>query len=323
MCGKQDRRDDTSGLPAGPVRGVGPASRPGPGPVRRSGPLAAAALLACLTACSGGSDAPTPTSPTPPTGTTPVVYTAIGASDAAGVGGSVPCLPLATSCRDSTSYVGLIQRRLGETRTVSLLNLALPGGVLSRDIQTLGNELGRDIPGNYLDQLAPFVPPSTTLVTIFAGGNDVNTIATAIGAGRGGGDPAAFLGQQVQGYARDYGRLIDAIRTRAPGAFIVVLNAPNFGALPYIAARPLTERRIVQEVAVRLTREAINPLSGRVPVVDLMCDVRSYNPGIYSADGFHPNDSGYAYLAEVLLAAITAGGAPAPAASCASMTLVG
>ncbi len=125
------------------------------------------------------------------------------------------------------------------------------------------------------------------------------------------------------GYARDYGRLIDAIRTRAPGAFIVVLNAPNFGGLPYIAARPLTERRIVQEVAVRLTREAINPLSGRVPVVDLMCDARSYNPGIYSADGFHPNDSGYAYLAEVLLAAITAGGAPAPAASCASMTLVG
>jgi lysophospholipase L1-like esterase len=313
MSGKQDRRDDISGLPPGTE----------PGPARRPASLAAAALLACLAACSGGGDSPTPTGPTPPTGTTPVVYTPIGASDAAGVGGSVPCLPLATSCRDSTSYVGLIQRRLGETRTVSLLNLALPGAVLSPDIETLGNELGRGIPGNYINQLAPFVPPSTTLVTIFAGGNDVNTIASAIGAGRGGSDPAAFLTQHVQGYARDYGRLIDAIRARAPGAFIVVLNAPNFGALPYIAGRPLNERRIVQEVAVRLTREAINPLSGRLPVVDLMCDARSYNPGIYSADGFHPNDAGYAYLAEMLLSAITAGSAPAPAASCGAMTLVG
>ncbi|HTV01082.1 MAG TPA: SGNH/GDSL hydrolase family protein, partial [Luteitalea sp.] len=265
----------------------------------------------------------TPTSPTPPTGTTPVVYTPIGASDAAGVGASVPCLPLATSCRDSTSYVGRVQRSLGESRTVSLLNLALPGAVLSPDVQALGNELGRGIPGNFIEQLGPFIPPSTTLVTIFAGGNDVNTIASAIGAGRGGSDPNAFLNAQVQGFARDYGRLIDVIRARAPGAFIVVLNAPNFGALPYIAGRPIAERRIVQDVAVRLTRDAINPLSSRVPVVDLMCDARSYNAGIYSADGFHPNDAGYAYIAEVLLGAINAGRAAAPASSCSFMTLVG
>jgi lysophospholipase L1-like esterase len=283
----------------------------------------ALAIALGLSACSGGGEPTSPTAPTPPGSTTPVVYTAIGASDAAGVGASVPCLPLATSCRESTSYVGLVQRRLGESRSVSLLNLALPGGVLSPDVEALGDELGRGIPGNFLTQVAPFVPPGTTLVTIFAGGNDTNTIATAIGAGRGGSDPTAWLTQQVQGYARDYGRLIDAVRGRAPGAFIVVLNAPNFGALPYIAGRPVSERRIVQEVAVRLTREAINPLSGRVPVVDLMCDARSYNPGIYSADGFHPNDQGYAFLAEVLLQAITTGSSPAPASSCAFMTLAG
>jgi lysophospholipase L1-like esterase len=280
-------------------------------------------MAAGLSACSGSSGSSSPTAPTPPGTTTPVVYTAMGASDAAGVGASVPCLPLATSCRESTGYVGIVQRRLSESRSVSLLNLALPGGVLSPDVEALGDELGRSIPGNFLTQVAPFVPPGTTLVTIFAGGNDTNTIATAIGAGRGGSDPSAWLTQQVQGFGRDYGRLIDAIRGRAPGAFIVVLNAPNFGALPYIAGRPVSERRIVQDVAVRLTREAINPLSGRVPVVDLMCDARSYNPAIYSADGFHPNDQGYAFLGEVLMQAITSGSAPAPSSSCAFMTLVG
>ena len=255
----------------------------------------AVALSVWLSGCNGsGSDTPTsPTSPAPG-GSTSIVYTPIGASEAAGGGASVPCIPLATSCRDSTGYVGLVQRRLSESRTVTLLNLSLPGGVLSPDIEALGDELGRNIPGNFLTHLAPFVPPSTTLVTIFAGGNDTNTIASAIGAGRGGSDPSGFLTQQVQGFARDYARLIDAVRARAPGAFIVVMNAPNFGALPYVAGRPVTERRIVQEVAVRLTREAVNPLAGRVPVIDLMCDARSYEPRIYSSDGFHPNDQGYA-----------------------------
>ena len=280
-------------------------------------------LLAVATSCSSNSESSTPTSPTPPTGTTPVVYTAIGASDAAGGGASVPCIPLATDCRNSTAYVGLVQRRLAETRTVTLLNLALPGGVLSPDIEDLGDELGRNIPGDFLTQLAPFVRPDSTLVTVFAGGNDVNTIATALGQGRGGSDPGAYLSQQVQGWARDYGRLIDTVRGRAPNAFIVILNLPNFGALPYVSGRSIDERRIVQEVAVRLTREAVNPLSGRVPVVDLMCDARSYQPSMYSADGFHPNDAGYAFLADVLMAVINSGTAPPPAASCGFMSLAG
>lgn len=286
--------------------------------------LAAGAVgLALLAACSSGSGSSSPTSPSPPAQSAPVVYTPIGASDAAGVGASVPCLPLATSCRESTAYVGIIQRRLAETRTVSLLNLALPGGVLSPDIEAIGDELGRNIPGNLLTQVAPFVPPATTLVTIFTGGNDTNTLALAVAAGRGGTNPEAYVTQQVQGFARDYARLLDIVRGRAPNAFIVIANAPNFGALPYVAGRPLAERRVVQDIAVRLTREAINPLSSRVPVVDLMCDARSYAPGIYSPDGFHPNDQGYAFLAEAFLQAITNGTAPPPAASCAAMTLVG
>lgn len=283
--------------------------------------LAGLCALPLAAGCSE-SRSQSPTAPTTP-GSVAVFYTAIGASDAAGAGASVQCPPL-TACTDGTGYVPTIARRLRAAgRDVTLLNLALPSGVLSPDVQALANSLGRQVPWNFLEQAAPFVPPTTTLVTIFAGGNDVNTIALAIGAGRGGNDPSGYLTQQVQAFARDYSRLIDVVRSRAPSAQIVVLNLPNFAALPYVASRSASERRIIQDVAVRLTTEAINPLSGRVLVVDIMCDGRSYDPGIYSGDGFHPNDAGYAYLADVLLAAITSGNAPAPASRCSFMTLAG
>ena len=103
--------------------------------------------------------------------------------------------------------------------------------MLSPDVEALGDDLGRNIPGNFLTHLAPFVPPATTLVTIFAGGNDTNTIASRDRRRPRRRDPSGYLTQQVQAFARDYGRLIDAVRARAPGAFIVVMNAPNFGAL--------------------------------------------------------------------------------------------
>ena len=38
-------------------------------------------------------------------------------------------------------------------------------------------------------------------------------------------------------------------------------------------------------------------VSQSVSVVDLMCDRRTYLPSNYFSDGFHPNDSGYAYIA--------------------------
>jgi hypothetical protein len=53
-----------------------------------------------------------------------------------------------------------------------------------------------------------------------------------------------------------------------------------------------------------------------------MCDPRSYDPGIYSSDGFHPNDRGYTYMAEKLLAAINANSATAPSSNCAQTRLV-
>lgn len=276
-------------------------------------------LIVGPAACSESS----PDSPTEPTpigsGTGPVHYTAIAASDGIGVGSSQPCLPL-TDCPTGNGYVQIVARRLRETRQVTVTNLSLPGGVLSPDIEALGNSLGRRPAGNLLQRAAPFVPRETTLLTVFVGGNDVNTIAAGAA---GSGDPSGFIGTQVQGFARDLGQLLDTARGRAPTAQVVVLNLPNFGALPFAQAFAANDRRLLQEASVRLTTEVINSLAGRVAVVDLMCDGRSYAASNYSSDGFHPSDAGYAFIAELVWAAVQNGPAqPPPQGSCGPMRIL-
>ena len=272
-------------------------------------------------ACSdnGGSDSPTQPSPIGGS-TSPVHYTAIAASDGIGFGSSQPCLPYA-DCPNGTGYVQIIARRLRETREVTVSNLSWPGAVLSADLEALGNTLGRRPSGNLMQRAAPFVSRDTTLVTIFVGGNDANTIAA--GAAAQGGDTGAYIGGQVQGFSRDLGQLLDAVRGRAPSARVVLINLPNLAGVPFAQAFTPGERRLLQEAAVRLTTEAINPLAGRHAIVDLMCDGRSYLASNYSSDGFHPSDSGYAFIAELVLTAIQNGGAhPPPGASCGAMRML-
>ncbi|MGH9163767.1 MAG: SGNH/GDSL hydrolase family protein [Vicinamibacteraceae bacterium] len=265
----------------------------------------------------GGPEAPDP--PAPNT----TVYSALGASDAVGAGSSRVCVPFA-DCPDGMGYVQLIERQLRSRQDeVTLVNLGLPGAVLSPEIERLGDDLGREIFANFLEREAPFVLPESTLVTIFAGANDTNTIAAAIEAGRSNDAVQPYIDRWVDVFARDAVAVLDRIRSRAPNARIVAANLPNLAALPYVASRPTEDRRIIQEIAVKLTTRAINPLSGRgVLIVDTMCDARSYNPALYSSDGFHPNDAGYAYFAEVYLAAITSGTASTPPASCSYMQVV-
>ena len=54
--------------------------------------------------------------------------------------------------------------------------------------------------------------------------------------------------------------------------------------------------------------QGANALVGlNVTVVDLLCNARSYQASTYSSDGFHPNDTGYAYIADEAIKAINAG----------------
>ena len=56
---------------------------------------------------------------------------------------------------------------------VSLLNLGIPTAVIGRDFERLGQQYNRTIAGNFIDQEVPFVATNSTVVTMFAGGNEV------------------------------------------------------------------------------------------------------------------------------------------------------
>jgi lysophospholipase L1-like esterase len=275
-------------------------------------------LLLALAACD---DNKNPTQPTPPPNVNEVNYTAIGASDALGIGASVPCF-LFADCPTGTGYVPVIGRRLKtDGKTVTLLNLGIPGAVVGPEVQSIGNSLGRGIQGNFLERELPFVPRESTLVTIFAGGNDANTIGEAVRAGQGGTDPAAFVTTQINNFGRDMRSLVTGVKGRAANTRVVVLNLPNLAGLPYAAGLSLTEKRVLQQIAVGFSAQTNTLTSQGAIVIDLMCDPRSYVAANYSSDGFHPNDAGYAYLADVAYVAATTGSTVPPRASCAQMAL--
>lgn len=283
-------------------------------------------LILCVTAAASACEIKKgdgPTAPSPlPTPNSPIFYTAIGASDTWGIGSSVEC-PSYTDCPNGMGYVPVATRQLrSQGFTVTLSNLGIPTAVIGRDFQSLGLQYNRTILGNLIDGEAPFVPANTTLVTIFAGANDVNTITAALGGGAGATDQAGFIDSQVRAFGVDYATLLAAIRARAPSTRIIVLNLPNLAGLPYLTSASLPQRQAAQRASVGMTTTVINPLVAQgVTVIDLMCDARAYQASTYSSDGFHPSDTGYAFIAaEVVRAAITS--YPAPTASCSRMNVV-
>ncbi len=265
-----------------------------------------------------------PSAPTgPPAPGSAIVYSAVGASDALGVGSSVECVPYA-DCTNGTGYVQVAVRQLrNQGFTVTLRNGGIPTAVIGPDFQSLGRQYNRVIAGNFIVDEMPFVKSDSTVVTIFAGGNDVNTITAALGGGAGAGDQPGFIDSQVRAFGNDYATLLGGVRTIASSARIVVLNLPNLAGLPFLANASLPQRQAAQRAAVGMTTTVINPLlSQGVIVVDLMCDARAYQSSNYSSDGFHPNDAGYAWIGDEVQRAVTQSAYRAPRASCSQMTLV-
>jgi lysophospholipase L1-like esterase len=258
----------------------------------------------------------TPTTPAPVAGA--VSYSAIGASDAIGYGGTSPCMPFA-DCPNGTGYVQTVARRLrAEHADMEFLNLGVPGAVLSREIQDIGNAMGRGIVSNFIDGQMPFVDRDATIVTVFAGGNDVNTIGSAVRA-RAAGERPAFAQTQIDHFTRDFATFIAGVAERAPNAQIVVLNLPNMARLPYANGRSGEEREWMRTLSVAFSGAMNATRSSRVRVVDMMCHAPMYDGAIYSSDGFHPNDTGYVRMADLVTAALSQ--APAtPASSCTFMS---
>jgi lysophospholipase L1-like esterase len=294
-------------------------------PIRRIG-LVAAAVLASSGCDRLGLGDKSPTAPTgPPAAGSTIAYTAIGASDANGVGSSLPCVPFDQSC-NGMGYVYVATRQLRtQGFTVSLTNLGLATAVIGRDFQTLGQQHGHTIVGNFIEQELPFVAASTTLVTVFSGVNEVNTITAALGGGAGGSDPNGFIDNQVRAYGADYATLLAGIRAKASSTRILILSVPNAAGLPYLAGASLAQRQAAQRAAVGMTRTVVNSFNSSAQntiVIDLMCDSRSYLASNYSSDGLHPNDYGYAFMAAEVVRAATSTSYPAPQSSCAAMTIV-
>jgi lysophospholipase L1-like esterase len=288
------------------------------------GLLSSLALGAVLSFAACNKDRESPTGPTNPNA---VIYTAIGASDAVGVGGTVLCAGT-LDCPNGSSYVYVMRRRLqSEGKTVTLTNLGVPGAVMSPDIQALARQIGRgDLIANFLENQVPFVASSVTHVTIFAGGNDANTIAQAIRAGVPGSDTPndirAFIDRRVQQWGDDFAELIRRVRARAPNARIVAYNLPNLAALPYVSRNTVIERGALQRIAVGLTDRVNATANQGVLIVDLMCEARIYTAGNVSSDGFHPSDSGYQLMADLGYPAFSTGAASAPSSSCGERTAV-
>jgi lysophospholipase L1-like esterase len=276
-----------------------------------------------LASCSKFFNNNSPSAPSaPPAAGSKIVYTAVGASDAWGVGSSAVCVPF-TDCPGGMGYVPVTVRALtARSFIVTLRNLGIPTAVIGGDFEALGAQYGRTIAGNFIDNEMPFVLTDSTVTTVFAGVNDVITVVSAIGQGAGGGNTQAFIDSQIRAFAADYSTLISGIRAKAPGSRIVALNVPNVAALPYFAGAALDQRQAQQRLSVGFTTTAVNVLTSQgVTVVDLMCDARSYLPSNYSGD-FHPNDAGYAFISSEVVNAITSSSYPAPSSSCPQMSVV-
>jgi lysophospholipase L1-like esterase len=287
-----------------------------------------ALLIALLFLSSAGcglfNKGETPTTPTPtptaPGAGTAIRYTALGASDANGVGSSAPCAPF-EACPNGMGYVPVLERALRQSRSVSLTNLGILGAVLSPAIETIAHQYDRNVTGNFVDREAPFVPRDTNLVTIFGGGNDVNALTDAVERGAGSANVRDYIDTQVRAFGADYDRLIRTVRDRAPSSFIIVINLPNMAALPYSSGYSELRRRYMQHMSNGFTRESNRQAAPGIVVLDLMCDATVYDRTRFSSDGFHPNDAGYAYLAE-RLQAIVNGSSSTASASCSQMTVV-
>jgi lysophospholipase L1-like esterase len=293
-------------------------------PIRRIGLAIALALASggCDKLLPGGDKSPlAPTGP-PATGSA-ITYAALGASDANGVGSSVPCVPFDQQC-SGMGYVYVAARQLrSQGFIVTLSNLGIATAVIGRDFQTLGQQYHHAIAANFIEQELPFIAATTTVVTIFAGINEINTITSALGGGAGGSDPNGYIDGQIRAFGADYATIIAGIRAKAASTRIIILNVPNAAGLPYLTGASLAQRQAAQRAAVGMTRTVVNALiSSNVLVVDLMCDSRSYQASNYSSDGLHPNDAGHAFIAAEVVRAITASSYPSPQSTCPAMTLV-
>jgi lysophospholipase L1-like esterase len=251
----------------------------------------------------------------------PVSYAALGASDAVGVGASVPCgttISTNPTCPGGTGYVPKIAALLADGgHPVVLSDLGLRTAVIGPDIKNLGNLYGTTpadmctprtgssdiVPSDILSDEIPNLPLNGAYVTILAGADDVIVLAGALGCGAGGTTLAAqlaFIAAEASAFANDYAAMIVAVKKASPNASIVVANLPNLAGIPLGLAQPTAARQALQAFSIAFDTVIDSLAAQNIPVADLLCSTQTYAPANFFSDGLHPNDSGYALLASLM-----------------------
>lgn len=238
--------------------------------------LRAVAAAAALLLAELGASAPVTT------------YVALGDSIAGGTFAShvlAPAVPTRFRAEqlDGTNYTALVARGLTSGGEIEHLNLGIPGAFAF----TVWNEE------------LPKVPARSTIVTLSIGVNDALVIAQQ-GAFSSGG---LVIRPTLAYWQTAVRRLVDGIRAAAPRAKLVVANVPNLAFLPSRLDNPPSFRHDLAVVSDAMN-ETIDMLAREgVTVVDLRCDPQVYRADRF-ADSVHPNDAGYAHVAERFLDAI-------------------
>jgi lysophospholipase L1-like esterase len=232
-------------------------------------------LALTVAACSGGavsSTSPNVTSPVTPTPTVkpPVVYVALGASDAIGVGATDP---------NTQGYVPILISHLPTGSQA--LNLGI-GGFKIHDALT--------------EELPQAIAAQPTLVTVWLVGNDFRqcTPLTQYAA-----DLDALLGQLQQ---KTHAEVFVANTPDMSQLPYFQQGAPQGGACVQGASTDTVHTLALQ------WNQVIDPIVARHGdvLVDLFTFPLGSHPNYVSRDGFHPSTAGYAVLADIFWTQITA-----------------
>lgn len=232
-------------------------------------PCAACALALLLAACGSSPSAAIRRAAPTPTVLPPVIYAAIGASDAVGVGAAHP---------NTEGYVPrLIAHLPAHSRA---LNVGISGALLH-------DALTRELP--------KVIALQPTLVTVWLVGNDFRncTSLTQYAA-----DLNTLLGQlQSQTHA-------DVFVANTPDMSQLPYFKQGAPESPCLHGESSAQIRAL----ARQWNDVINPIVTRhgATLVDLFSSHLASHPEYVAADGFHPSSAGYAVLADLFWLAIMA-----------------
>jgi lysophospholipase L1-like esterase len=226
------------------------------------------AALLTLVACGAGADSLLPKAPTPTATVKPsMVYVALGASDAVGVGATDP---------NQTAYIPLLIRRLPPH--AEALNLGVSGYTVHQAL---------------VDEMPPALAAHPSLVTVWLVGNDFRQCTPLADYQR---DLDTLLGQlESQTQAQVF-------VANAPD--MSLLPAIRDGSAACLRGETPTQIRAVVEQWNVVIGAVV--AKHHDTLVDLFHSDLAAHPEYISSDGFHPTDAGYRILANLFWQQISA-----------------